>query len=118
MVFFVMTLALWQGRWGCPALRAHSQIFQRGIRSAAESVLEADLGERSAPGAAQFTTSCSLRASGKVPTVTTVTQYSLLPWRRMLELGVPAGVAAVLNFCSHPQAVEQMPLLRSSCPQS
>lgn len=52
-------LALRQGRWGCPALCAHSQLSQRGIRSAAESVLEADLGKRPAPGAAQLTTSCS-----------------------------------------------------------
>lgn len=53
-----------------------------------------------------------------MPTVTSVTQYGLLPWRRMLELGVPAGMAEVLNFCSDPQALEQMPSLRSSCPQT
>lgn len=61
MVLFVLP----QGRWGCPVLCARSQLCQRGIRSAAESVLEADLGKGFAPAAAQFTTSCSPEGMGE-----------------------------------------------------
>lgn len=88
---------------------------ERDEVAAAEVVLEADLEKRSTMVLPSSQPPAASRSLGKMPSVTSVTQYGPLPWRRRLELGVPAGVAAVLNFCSHPQLLGSMP---SPCPLS
>lgn len=70
---------------------------------------KADLGKHSTRVLPSSQPPAAPRPSGKMPSITSVTQYVPLPWRRSLELRVPAGVAAVLHFCSHPQVVRQMP---------
>lgn len=76
---------------------------ERDELAVAEVVLEAGLEKHSAVVLPSSQSPAASRSLGKMPSVTSVTQYGPLPWRRRLELGVPAGVAAVLNFCSHPQ---------------